>query len=359
MDKQKIICFIIQNKGAEIAELQKKFDVSYKAVKDIIDGMVTAGDLVYAEGVRYNYVVKPKTVREGRMPDFRRNTIEPLKKREDGDKDCEEKPRYKSLREYFEMRRKEMEKRDGDNEEEEDDDDDDEEDNDNLEEDKIDEGELRKRALKLCIENGTASVSLFQRKFPIDYIRACNLIDWMETNEYITPANGPWMRRVLITEEEYEELYPTDDIDEDDDEEDDFSALDDYLFRDPNENGGSDSSVVSREEQKTTVQSMVNIFNAISENKKAPVSAEVIPQHDLWADETEFSNVVTERMKRLIRSDKNMGRQGAVKKAETYLDAVRDTHDGKMVQVYERLVYEIKNTSNYSYKKLKKQFCDN
>ena len=51
-----------------------------------------------------------------------------------------------------------------------------------------------------------------------------------------------------------------------------------------------------------------------------------------------------------------MGQKGAVKKAETYLEAVRDTHDGKMVEVYERLVYEIKNISSYLYKQLKKQY---
>ena len=51
-----------------------------------------------------------------------------------------------------------------------------------------------------------------------------------------------------------------------------------------------------------------------------------------------------------------MGQKGAVMKAETYLEAVRDTHDRKMVQVYERLVYELKNTSSYLYRQIKKHF---
>ena len=57
MKKEKIIEYIKESKSAEIATLQKKFDVSYRDVKSIIDELVSQGTLEYADGVRYNYVV--------------------------------------------------------------------------------------------------------------------------------------------------------------------------------------------------------------------------------------------------------------------------------------------------------------
>lgn len=356
MDKEKIISFIKQNRGAEIAELQKKFDVSYKAVKDIIDWLVTVGDLAYAEGVRYNYIDKPEILRDGRRSDFRRDTVEAFKKHEDiANEESEERPKYKSLREYFEMRRKEFEQRDEDREENNDDDNEV-----TLDDDEMDEDELRHRALKLCIERGTASVSMFQRAFPIGYIRACHLVDWMEEQGYIS-AQSQGSRKVLITEEEYDNLYPFDclDADEDDLEEDDkrlSSIIDSLHFADDSVN--RNSAHISSEEQKPAIQGLVNILSRIAERKKEPVSADVVPGHNLWVNDDEFAKAVIERMKALIRSDKKMGKQGAVRKAETYLEAVRDTHDGRMVQVYERIVYEIKTTSNYLYAQLKKQLFE-
>lgn len=46
-------------------------------------------------------------------------------------------------------------------------------------------------------------------------------------------------------------------------------------------------------------------------------------------------------------------RRGALKKAEMYLYAVHDTHDYKMAQVYERIVYELKITSDGLYNQIR------
>ncbi|MDE6442771.1 MAG: hypothetical protein K2L12_08490 [Clostridia bacterium] len=80
-----------------------------------------------------------------------------------------------------------------------------------------------------------------------------------------------------------------------------------------------------------------------------------MPEHSLWDDEEEFSKAVVLRFARLVRSDYKMARSGAVKKAGLYLQAVKDTSDRKMVQVYERLVYILKIMSNYSYNKNRTQ----
>ena len=248
----------------------------------------------------------------------------------------------------------------------------------------MDEEELRFKALKLIIEKDVASVSLFQRTFPIGYIRSCKLIDWMESKGYVSKGDGSTPRKVLITKEEFDKLYSEpylmDEDDEDfdldekfdeyekfleqhfaeedsDDEDEEHEAYDRIINRifhsdaDESETPGSDSA-----ERKEAVQNLVFVLDKIADKKKAPITADEMPSHPSWDNEEEFAHVVMERLERLIKSDKRMGQQGAVKKAENYLEAVRDTHDRKMVQVYERLVYEIKTTSNYLYGQLKKQF---
>ena len=56
INKADIITFIKKNNGAEIAAVQQRFNIAYKDAKVIIDELLSKGDLVYAEGVRYNYV---------------------------------------------------------------------------------------------------------------------------------------------------------------------------------------------------------------------------------------------------------------------------------------------------------------
>ncbi|MDE7452875.1 MAG: hypothetical protein K2N22_00520 [Clostridia bacterium] len=78
----------------------------------------------------------------------------------------------------------------------------------------------------------------------------------------------------------------------------------------------------------------------------------------LWESEEAFDAAVKERIIKLVKSDIKMGKSGAVKKAEQWLEAVKDTSDKKMIKVYEELVEVIKNTSNYLYAQLKKQIFE-
>ncbi len=90
-----------------------------------------------------------------------------------------------------------------------------------------------------------------------------------------------------------------------------------------------------------------------------PVTADVIPTHPAWIDEKRFRYEVKERLERLIKSDKKMKHSGAVKKAEMLLEAVRDTNDNKMIQVYERMLYELLTADGKLYEKLKNRyFCE-
>lgn len=114
--------------------------------------------------------------------------------------------------------------------------------------------------------------------------------------------------------------------------------------------------VKKNEAEKTeSVGHLASVLGFVSGKRQRPVTGESEPEHNLWPNEKEFADAVMERLKRLIRTDEKMARAGAIKKAELYLEAVRDTHDGKMLQLYERLVYELKACSNYLYNQLRKQ----
>lgn len=63
------------------------------------------------------------------------------------------------------------------------------------------------RALKNCIIKKQASISLLQRCMSIGYSTAGRIIDWMESMNYIGPHLGSKPRDVLISMEEFEELY--------------------------------------------------------------------------------------------------------------------------------------------------------
>ena len=63
------------------------------------------------------------------------------------------------------------------------------------------------KALKYCVTSNQASVSMIQRRFPVGYIKACKIIDWMENMNYITQSEGSKPRKVLLSREEFTQRY--------------------------------------------------------------------------------------------------------------------------------------------------------
>ena len=63
------------------------------------------------------------------------------------------------------------------------------------------------KALKFCVTSNQASVSMIQRRFPIGYMKACKIIDWMENMNYITQSEGSKPRKVLLSREEFIRVY--------------------------------------------------------------------------------------------------------------------------------------------------------
>lgn len=63
------------------------------------------------------------------------------------------------------------------------------------------------KALWFCVTSNQASVSMIQRRFPIGYMKACKIIDWMENMNYITQSEGSKPRKVLLSRDEFIQKY--------------------------------------------------------------------------------------------------------------------------------------------------------
>lgn len=370
MDKAEIISDIIRNRGTEIASLQLHYGIAYKDAKSVVEELVSKGDLMYDGGVWYKYVGKevaspPKVNKLIQMRKAERDAQNERKKNESDDDvyDID-----KEIQEFLE------ELNIADDDDEPDDCVNGKKEADSKE--KSDEEELRYKALEICIEDGAVSFVNLMRKLQISYVRASELVKWMENEHYVSKQEPYKAREVLITRKKLDMLrkkpYYVDvgDVFSDGDKADDEEKKIERVRRvadilqmkvDNVSEPYRYTPIVDPKrsaEYKGAIQNLSNVLSRIADAKNAPISADKIPSHSLWTDKREFYGAVMARIETLVKSDKRMGLQGAVKKAESYLEAVRDTHDGKMVQVYERLVYEMKNTSEQLYRQLKKTVFD-
>jgi S-DNA-T family DNA segregation ATPase FtsK/SpoIIIE len=65
--------------------------------------------------------------------------------------------------------------------------------------------ELYEEALKIVVEMGRASTSVLQRRLRIGYGRAASIIDMMEREGYVEPADGPRPRAITRKALEFRE----------------------------------------------------------------------------------------------------------------------------------------------------------
>ena len=63
------------------------------------------------------------------------------------------------------------------------------------------------QALALLLEEESPSISTIQRKLSIGYSYARKIVQWMEDNGYATSSNGARDIQLLITKEQFQELY--------------------------------------------------------------------------------------------------------------------------------------------------------
>ena len=67
--------------------------------------------------------------------------------------------------------------------------------------------ELLPEAIECVVMQGQASTSMIQRRFRVGYNRAARIVDQMEARGIVGAQDGARPRQVLISEEEFEELY--------------------------------------------------------------------------------------------------------------------------------------------------------
>lgn len=67
--------------------------------------------------------------------------------------------------------------------------------------------ELLPRAIEIVLEHNQASISMLQRRLRIGYARAARLVDEMEVRKLVSPFEGSKARQVLISWEQYEQMF--------------------------------------------------------------------------------------------------------------------------------------------------------
>lgn len=63
------------------------------------------------------------------------------------------------------------------------------------------------KALKYCVCSNQASVSAIQRRFPVGYIKACKIFDWMVEKNYVYVQSRSRSAKVILTYEEFKNIY--------------------------------------------------------------------------------------------------------------------------------------------------------
>ncbi|MBQ3668057.1 MAG: hypothetical protein II920_02405, partial [Clostridia bacterium] len=70
--------------------------------------------------------------------------------------------------------------------------------------------ELFEEALRCVVEAGQASISMLQRKLRVGYARAGRLVDMMARMGYVSASEGSKSREVLITREQFNQIFQED-----------------------------------------------------------------------------------------------------------------------------------------------------
>ncbi|MDE7167531.1 MAG: hypothetical protein K2O28_01630 [Clostridia bacterium] len=135
----------------------------------------------------------------------------------------------------------------------------------------------------------------------------------------------------------------------DDDEELDrkFAEYERYLNEELPEFTGDDEN---EEREQELVKFMVALFK--DGHKKAVGK---VPAHTEWDDEDDLLRFCAEQIITLISRDKSIGKQSVIKKAVDMLASLRGMENVMVTELYERIIYELKNMSNYYFNKIREQ----
>mgnify|MGYP001852910498 FL=1 len=377
-----------RNSGTfSIPLIQLNFSVTYKEAARAVDKLVGAGEASpLADELNYEYIVKERvSPSNGRKSDsmsadsesgdtvseyrnFLKRHIDEradtIKREEDDDEDddADEEEMNRRRREYLERRRRELIARLQAETDEEDDDEDnddffeDEEDEEEDEEDdpfeddefsmtthslfaKSEEEEMREKisnllidedrnsklavaALKLCASEGYVSPWLLCKTQNVDDSTSEFICFWLYVNDFV--------KRDESDENKY------------------LLAIPENTFF---------SCCQEAEERKNSLGHLAGAFKKISDQKQKKEQEErvALQKH---VNNYQFRKVVRAKLIALVRTDLKMTRTKAITKAEGCLFAAHDIGNDNAVVVYEKVIFELNNMSDYMFNRLKSQQAD-
>lgn len=386
MASDKDIKVFCRNSGTfSIPLIQLNFSVTYKEAARVVDELVGAGEaLPLADELNYEYIVKERvSPSNGRKSDSMSADSEPgdivseyrnflkrhidersdtIKREEDEDDDADEEEINRRRREYLERRRRELIARLQAETDEEDDDEDnddffeDEEDKEEDEEDdpfeddefsmtthslfaKSEEEEMLEKIRKLLIDEDRNS------KLAVAALKLC------ASEGYVSP----WLLcKTQNVDDSTAEficfwLYVKDFIKRDDSDENKYLlAIPENLFF---------ACCQEAEERRNSLGHLAGTLKKIGEQKQKKEQEERASLQK-YVNNYQFRKVVRAKLIALVRTDLKMTRAKAITKAEGCLCAARDMGNDKAAAVYEKVIFELNNMSDYMFNRLKSQYAD-
>ena len=377
-----------RNSGTfSIPLIQLKFSVTYKEAARVVDELVGAGEASpLADELNYEYIVKERvSPSNGRKSDsmsadsesgdivseyrnFLKRHIDEradtIKREEDDDEDddADEEEMNRRRREYLERRRRELIARLQAETDEEDYD----EDNDDLFEDEEDEVEDEEDDPFEDDEFSMTTHSLFAkseeeemlekiRKLLIDEDRNSKLavaaLKLCASEGYVSP----WLLcKTQNVDDSTAEficfwLYVKDFIKRDDSDENKYLlAIPENLFF---------ACCQEAEERRNSLGHLAGTLKKIGEQKQKKEQEERASLQK-YLNNYQFRKVVRAKLIALVRTDLKMTRAKAITKAEGCLCAARDMGNDKAAAVYEKVIFELNNMSDYMFNRLKSQYAD-
>lgn len=367
--------------------IQLNFSVTYKEAARVVDELVGAGEASpLADELNYEYIVKERvSPSNGRKSDsmsadsesgdivseyrnFLKRHIDEradtIKREEDDDEDddADEEEMNRRRREYLERRRRELIARLQAETDEEDDD----EDNDDLFEDEEDEEEDEEDDPFEDDEFSMTTHSPFAKsEEEVMLEKICNLLIDGDRNSKLAVAAlklcasegyvSPWLLcKTQNVDDSTAEficfwLYVKDFIKRDDSDENRYllAIPENTFFACCNE----------AEERRKSLGHLAVTLKKISEQKQKKEQEERA-SHQKYANNYQFRKVVRAKLIALVRTDLKMTRSKAITKAEGCLCAARDMGNDKAAAVYEKVIFELNNMSDYMFNRLRSQHAD-
>ncbi|MGN1103343.1 MAG: hypothetical protein ACI4QI_00555 [Candidatus Coproplasma sp.] len=299
-DLRKYICTMGE---VTIPQVQNEYSLGYKEARSLFSQLEEEGAIKLKDNLTFAWCEKKKEERRtGRRP-------EDIMHRRINSENYEEI--HQILKERAEQLRRDREDEDDEYEPHE---------------------ELCLRILHDCIDYKWLTPALISEKFGLSFRRACQAIDWLKNMHYVTESMGSSGNRILISRADFNKRYSHLGFPEVKKEE------------------------VKREERTEPygTADLITALKEISAKKSQPVSTDLPPSDSLWEDKAAFAEAVKQRTEEIVKSNMN-GVKEAVNDAEIRLAAVRDTHDRAMVQLYERVVYDLKKMSPFTYFMLRRK----